>query len=163
LNTLLESISPDVPDIIKESIHNNCREGQRVVLEATLNTDSTLLIDLLNGGIFPNPPIMYQEYILDLRKQIMGYTDNNEDLPRHKFPELPHYFKLKGATPYQITCLLSPVKVAETLMGRTNDLWNTDEDAQTMRRTINFYRSYFPKVYAEVLMNVVKMISNQQK
>lgn len=41
-------------------------------------------------------------------------------------------------------------------------LWNEDENSLQMRRAINFYRQFLPDEYAEILLQMVKLIHQRK-
>ena len=102
---------------------------------------------------------VYRFDIQNMRSKIIGRTGNNQDLPMCKVSNSEKFFDLEGANGYQVTCLLSPVKAAESLMGKNDDLWKYDDESMKLRRVINFYRSYQSEVYNEILTAVVKKIN----
>jgi len=110
-------------------------------------------------------PILPPE-INDLCGKIKGTTDDNEDLPLCKIiTEKKYekkYFDVIDKRNDYVTCLLSPVKVAENIMGISDDLWGNSEDNIQLRRTINYYRDKTPDVYYTVLCRVIRQISNNQ-
>jgi hypothetical protein len=93
-----------------------------------------------------------------LRQLIIGDTDNNADLPHVIINLNRRYFNYQGILNYQVTCLLSPAKVAENIMGISDDLW-TNENEQ-LRRIINYYREKTPEVYTAMLVKVINQINN---
>lgn len=161
-NMVFGGILNTIPEILKLEICKVCIESQRIVLELTLNTKVEGLISYaLQGGRCRTVNSFSRADIQEMRSRIMGRAGNNNDLPRCHITNVQRYFNLDGATNYQITCLQSPVKAAETLMGKGEDLWENNESALTMRRTINFYRSYLTDIYNEILINVVMHINAQ--
>jgi hypothetical protein len=96
------------------------------------------------------------ESIVDLRRKI----DVEDEIPPITIQTERRYFTLPENPRNRdfLRCLLSPVKVAETIMGVSNDLWN--EENEQLRRIINYYREKTPDVYAAVLVEVIKQINN---
>lgn len=151
-----------VPEVLKDEIFKVCAEGQRFVIEETLNTDAIDLIRYaLQDGKCRDAPTISRSDVQEMRSKIMGYSGNNTDLPKCQITTTDMFFNLEGANDYQVTCLLSPVKAAESLMGKTDDLWRTDEEVMVMRRIINFYRSYHSDIYNQLLFNIVQKINTQ--
>lgn len=159
-NIEFEKLLNSVPDILKNEVIKVCAESQKTVIEATLNSNTGDLIRFAYQGVkCKNIPTITRSDIQNMRSKIIGRTGNNQDLPMCKVSNSEKFFDLEGANGYQVTCLLSPVKAAESLMGKNDDLWKYDDESMKLRRVINFYRSYQSEVYNEILTAVVKKIN----
>jgi hypothetical protein len=161
-NAEFEVLWDSIPEVLKNEICKVCTESQRIVMEATLNTNvEELICYALQGGLCKNIPTINRSDVQEMRSKIMGRAGNNTDLPKCQITDTEMFFNIEGANGYQVTCMLSPVKAAETLMGKSSELWKTEDDIMTIRRTINFYRSYQSDVYNKILLTVVKKINAQ--
>ncbi|NDV83906.1 hypothetical protein [Bacteroides sp. 51] len=139
-------------------------QAQHSVLEETIQADLAQLKEYAfsDEKVIGNPPQLLNADIQEIRGKISGRTDNNADLPKIEITA-GKYFKIDGIPGYQVTCLLSPVKAAENLMGITGELWQYDHEAKKLRRIINFYRVVLPDVYGQILLHTLKFINYTQK
>ena len=159
-NKEFDLLSSSIPYMLKDEVLKVCAESQKTVIEATLNSNTGDLIRFAFQGVkCKNIPTITRSDIQNMRSKIIGRTGNNQDLPMCKVSNSEKFFDLEGANGYQVTCLLSPVKAAESLMGKNDDLWKYDDESMKLRRVINFYRSYQSEVYNEILTAVVKKIN----
>ena len=56
----------------------------------------------------------------------------------------------------QYTLIYSPILVAEYLLGKRDDLWDSTDDMMETRRIISFYSREFHEVYNDVLEKELK-------
>jgi hypothetical protein len=118
-------------------------------------------------GIILNPTICFDDdqnvgndVLRRWRGKICGNFLDNKDLPKCTIPVSTAYFNThQELTAYQTTCLLSPVKAAESFMGLVDDLWKNSPE---VRRTMIFYREQCKQLYSEIFLKTAKMINNRQ-
>lgn len=161
------SIYSQVPAIINMLL-SKLTDFLRDILNSTLDSDHTgVVLSYIMGQNIGDAPKLSIPEMLELRSRSVGKTYGNEDLPRLEIKLHGSYYperSKRGMTFYQLTMIKSPIRVVEHLRGIGPDIWHDNSDENmSIRRVINFYRTYFTTVYSQLLERMLKYTNKEEK
>lgn len=153
---------PSIIDMLLPKLMDFLRD----ILNSTLDSDYTnTLVSYIMGQDIGTTSKLTSQEMLELRSRSVGKTDGNNDLPRLEITLHNNYYtekSKKGMTFYQQTMINAPIRIAEYLYGIGPDIWqDQSSENMTLRRVINFYRTYFITVYSEILIKALKYTNHK--
>lgn len=140
----------------------------RETLNSTLDSDNTdVVLSYIMGQTIGHASKLSIPEMQELRSRSVGKTDANNDLPRLEITLQGSYYtkqSKRGMTFYQLTMIKAPIRIVEHLRGIGPDIWHDNSDENmSIRRVINFYRTYFTTVYSQLLERMLKYTNKEEK